>query len=190
MLTDARESANTVEGKGQNVTAISAGGFDPQSTPIAAQSSPQQLDDLDHKILGFLQEDGRMSYRKIARELDVSEGTVRFRVNKLQTSGALRIVVIADPFTLGYRILGFMLLKLTPSRHEAIVEEISQWEEITYVSSLASTSDVFLQFVSRDQEHMHELLHERLGQIEGVLSIETHTELKIHKVAYGYPIEH
>lgn len=152
--------------------------------------APQQVDKLDHRILGLLQQDGRMSYRQIARDLDVSEGTIRFRVNKLQSSGALRIVVIADPFTLGYRILGFMLLKVNPALHDEVVDEVSAWEEATYVSSLASTSDIFLQFVCRDHEHMHELLHKRLGQINGVLSVETHTELKIHKVAYGYPIEH
>lgn len=178
--------------EGNAILAVDVPASNPDAQGKTGQQGglPQQVDAMDHKILGMLQQDGRMSYRQIARELGVSEGTIRFRVNKLQSSGALRIVVIADPFTLGYRILGFMLLKVTPGKHDEVVEAVSSWEESTYVSSLASTSDIFLQFVCRDHEHMHELLHDRLGQLEGVLSVETHTELKIHKVAYGYPIEH
>jgi DNA-binding Lrp family transcriptional regulator len=44
------------------------------------------LDALDVKILEFLQIDGRMPFTKIAKELSVSEGTVRARVNRLTRS--------------------------------------------------------------------------------------------------------
>ncbi|MEN6293048.1 MAG: AsnC family transcriptional regulator, partial [Methanobacterium sp.] len=37
---------------------------------------PTKLDEIDRKILNLLNEDGRMSYRKISRELDISVGTV------------------------------------------------------------------------------------------------------------------
>ncbi|MEB4616498.1 Lrp/AsnC family transcriptional regulator [Leucobacter sp. M11] len=148
----------------------------------------QAPDSLDQQILGLLQTDGRMSYRKIARELDVSEGTIRFRVNRLQDSGALTIIAIADPFQMGYRILAFVLLRSAPGKQASVIEEISTWDEATYVSSLASTSDIYFQFVSRDNDHLNEILHERIAGIDGVLSFETHMELKIHKVSYGYPI--
>ena len=50
------------------------------------------VDDLDRQILRRLQQDGRMPYRQIARELGVSEGTIRGRANRMEELGVLSIV--------------------------------------------------------------------------------------------------
>lgn len=153
-----------------------------------SDSQPAQLDDVDHQILRLLQADGRRSYRQIARELEVSEGTVRFRVNKLQESGALTIIAIADPFQLGYRIMAFLLLKVEPGKQNDVVNAISTWEEATYVSTCIGNADIYFQFVCRDNDHLYDILQNRIPTIGGILSYETFMELKIHKVSYGYPI--
>ena len=41
------------------------------------------MDELDRKIVGILQQDGRASNAKIARQLGVSEGTIRRRLKRL-----------------------------------------------------------------------------------------------------------
>ena len=41
------------------------------------------MDELDRKIITLLQLDGRASNAKIAREVSVSEGTVRRRLRRL-----------------------------------------------------------------------------------------------------------
>lgn len=146
------------------------------------------LDEVDRKILAKLQEDGRQSYRQIARDLDVSEGTVRFRVNKLQDSGVLTIIAIADPFRLGYRIMAFLLLKVRPGKQDRVLNRLASWEETTYVSTCIGNADIYLQFVCRDNDHLSEFLQEKIGSIDEVVSYETFMELKIHKVSYEYPI--
>jgi len=60
------------------------------------------LDKLNESIVDLLQIDGRMPYAEIAAKLDVSEGTIRNRVNGMKSSGALRIVAIADPVHVKY----------------------------------------------------------------------------------------
>jgi len=51
-----------------------------------------EFDDIDRAILRELQEDGRRSFRAIARSVGVSEGTVRARVRR----GRLRVTVRDD----------------------------------------------------------------------------------------------
>ncbi len=80
-----------------------------------SEISVEGLDDIDRGILRLLQGDGRMPYRQIARELGVSEGTVRIRTGRMQESGVLNIVAIADPFRLGYRVLAFLLVGSNPA---------------------------------------------------------------------------
>ncbi|MFM2372947.1 MAG: hypothetical protein RIS85_2669, partial [Pseudomonadota bacterium] len=53
-------------------------------------------DDLDRNIALMLSEDARLSFRKIAADLGVTEGTVRGRVKRLQQAGLLKFVPIID----------------------------------------------------------------------------------------------
>ena len=49
-----------------------------------------KIDDLDRKILEFLQNDGRMAASHIADELDISIPTVTDRIKKLSESGVIQ----------------------------------------------------------------------------------------------------
>jgi DNA-binding Lrp family transcriptional regulator len=53
-------------------------------------------DQLDRDIARMLADDARLSFRKIAADLDVTEGTVRGRVKRLQNAGLLKLVPILD----------------------------------------------------------------------------------------------
>ena len=70
------------------------------------------LDGTDQAILRALQENGRRPYRDIAREIGVSEGTVRGRVRKLEHVGALRFLAFVDPMQLGHSVLALMLVRV------------------------------------------------------------------------------
>jgi Lrp/AsnC family transcriptional regulator for asnA, asnC and gidA len=152
----------------------------------AAQKPDLPLDDLDRKITRHLQEDGRRSYREIARALDVPEGTVRWRARRLIDSGALRIVAIPDPFRLGYRILAFVLLRVEPGTQEKVIDALVSWPEVTYVSSCTGHVDIYIQVVCRDHDQLFQMLSRKIPDIGGVTSTETFMELKMHKVSYVY----
>lgn len=53
-------------------------------------------DQLDRDIALMLAQDARLSFRKIAADLGVTEGTVRGRVKRLQNAGLLKLVPILD----------------------------------------------------------------------------------------------
>lgn len=53
-------------------------------------------DQLDRDIAVMLAQDARLSFRKIAADLGVTEGTVRGRVKRLQNAGLLKLVPILD----------------------------------------------------------------------------------------------
>lgn len=53
---------------------------------------PHELDDLDIGIVTSLQEDGRKSFRQIARELDISTPTVQARYQRLVNIGLIKSV--------------------------------------------------------------------------------------------------
>ena len=71
-----------------------AGGRDPDNRII--------LDDLSKQIIEQLQQDGRRSYAAIGKAVGLSEAAVRQRVQRLIDVGAMQIVAVTDPMTLGF----------------------------------------------------------------------------------------
>lgn len=53
---------------------------------------PHELDDIDVAIVTSLQEDGRKSFRQIARELDISTPTVQARYQRLVNIGLIKSI--------------------------------------------------------------------------------------------------
>ena len=49
-----------------------------------------ELSELDEKILERLSDDSRKAFTKIAKELDVPDTTIHFRVKKLKDSGIIK----------------------------------------------------------------------------------------------------
>ena len=60
------------------------------------------MDLIDKKIVSMLGLDGRLSNAQMARELDVSEGTIRRRVKNLLETKTISIVAASDPKKLGF----------------------------------------------------------------------------------------
>jgi DNA-binding Lrp family transcriptional regulator len=69
--------------------------------PIRLPAPRIDLDEIDIAVMQQLIDDGRQSSRNIARRLNVSEGTVRARVNRLIQSGLIRVVAMVEPVALG-----------------------------------------------------------------------------------------
>lgn len=157
------------------------------SYPPEEPGAELSLDELDVEIIRHLQEDGRRSYREIGRALQIAEATVRWRVRRLLDARALRIVAIADPFRIGFRVLAFVLIAVEPGRQRDAIRALVAFPEVTYVSACTGRFDIYVQVVCRDHDHLFSLLSERIPEITGVTKTETFTELRWYKISYRYP---
>ena len=64
-----------------------------------------KLDNTDHEIIKQLTHDGRKSYRQIAKDLNISVGTITNRINKLTKIGIIKgFQIQLDYAALGYSI--------------------------------------------------------------------------------------
>jgi Lrp/AsnC family transcriptional regulator for asnA, asnC and gidA len=147
-----------------------------------------KLDDVDRRIIGALQADGRRPYSRIAAELDVSEGVVRYRAQKLEQAGVLQVVGIADPLRIGFDRMALLGLKVRPGSLEAVCAAVTAFPETSYVAAIAGSFDVLVEVVCRDTAHFTELLTQRVHHVDGVVSAESFLVLEIHKMAYGWGV--
>ena len=64
-----------------------------------------ELDNTDYQIIKQLRKDGRKSYRQIAKELNLSVGTITNRVQKLKETGIIK----GFQLELNYELLGYTI---------------------------------------------------------------------------------
>jgi Lrp/AsnC family transcriptional regulator for asnA, asnC and gidA len=158
----------------------------PAGDPGRLQLGSENLDELDAGIFEHLQQDGRRSYRAIARDLGVPEATVRFRVNRLVREGIVHPTATIHPQRLGGLLVTLLLRVQVPQRH-AVIAELASWPEVMYLSSCAGGADLMLQVVTSGLDGLNALLTERLGQVRGVTEVETVIELEVVKAKYAFP---
>jgi Lrp/AsnC family transcriptional regulator for asnA, asnC and gidA len=144
-----------------------------------------QVDETDVAILSALQEDGRRPFTEIARALGVAEGTVRQRVARLQRLGIVQIVGVVNPSRLGMRrlVIGVQVRGRPVS---GIEKAIRAFPEVDYVAVSTGGYDMVLMAACRDDDHVLDLVSERLRKIPGVDGLDVISVLKETKDAYRY----
>ena len=149
-------------------------------------AEPTQLDDLDASIIEELYREPRAAYREIARRLEVSEGTIRTRVRRLQDSGTLLFTAFVDPAKFGRSVLAVALVDVVPSHHTATVDELVEWHEVVYLSTLFGEHALQLQLAGESEKHLWELL-QRVQALPGVTGVHSQIETEVHKIRYIAP---
>jgi Lrp/AsnC family transcriptional regulator for asnA, asnC and gidA len=146
---------------------------------------PDELTDLDKRIIEHLQADGRRPFTQIAAALGVSEAAVRARTNRLIERDILQIVGVADPGKLGFQqaLIG---IRCEPGRLVAVADALAALPEVDYVVVTAGRFDILIETVSEDNEGLLQFLNDRLQRIDGVRETETFTYLRLVKQTYQF----
>ena len=143
------------------------------------------MDELDRRIIGLLQLDGRASNAKIAREVGVSEGTVRRRLRRLIIDDVVKVIAVPNLEKLGYATTALIGLQTGPGMSDSVAEAIAALEEAHYVAITTGAYDIFIWAGLESAESLGTFLRTKVGTIEGVIRTETFVNLAIKKRTYG-----
>jgi Lrp/AsnC family transcriptional regulator for asnA, asnC and gidA len=157
------------------------------TTLAAVQQSAAHtlLDDVGKAIVEQLQEDGRRPYATIGRAVGLSEAAVRQRVQRLQEAGVIQIVAVTDPLQLGFRRQAMVGVR-TEGDLVAVADALSALPEVDYVVITAGSFDLLVEAVCEDDEHLLELVGQRIRSVPGVRSTETFVYMKLRKQHYNW----
>ena len=145
------------------------------------------LDDTSKAIIEQLQLDGRRSYAAIGKAVGLSEAAVRQRVQRLTEAGVMQVVAVTDPLELGFDRQAMIGIKAEGSL-EPIADELAKMDEVEYVVITAGSFDLLAEVLCESDEHLLQVLSERIRQIEGVKATETFVYLKLVKQTYSWGV--
>jgi DNA-binding Lrp family transcriptional regulator len=137
-------------------------------TPATALRAPVMPDATDQAIIDLLRSDGRMPYRAIARELGLTENTVRARVRRLEESNTMRVVAVTDIEAAGFSMLLAIGVQVDSRSPEAVARDLALFPEVFSVNVVVGAQDIEILVVAEDQAALNELVGERLATVPGV----------------------
>jgi Lrp/AsnC family transcriptional regulator for asnA, asnC and gidA len=151
-----------------------------------ARTTPP-LDDVSKAIIEQLQQDGRRSYAAIGKVVGLSEAAVRQRVQRLIESGVMQVVAVTDPLELGFARQAMVGVRVSGSL-EPVADRLAELDEVDYVVITAGSFDLLVEVVCETDEHLLELISERIRTVEGVVATETFMYLSLRKQTYSWGV--
>lgn len=146
------------------------------------------LDEIDRRVIKILQVDGRRPNTEIARELKVSETTIRKRVAQLVSRGLINIVAVPTPRAAGMNMSAIIGISVTLPKLKEISEELKSIREVRYVGLSTGRYDIIVEAFFFDQQHFLDFIASRLSRMDGITSLETSMILDIVKFSYEWEI--
>lgn len=140
---------------------------------------PVEIDQVDHKIISLLQQDGRMSNSEIARKLGVAEGTVRHRIERLLNEGLIKITAVPDPAKLGFDISVIIGVQAELDKIDQVCRHLAALKEVRSVAHTTGAYNVVLEALFPSHNELLTFLTRGLTGVPGLVRTET-----LHVIRY------
>ena len=137
------------------------------------------IDDIDRRLIAFLNRDGQAGNKAIAARLGVSEGTVRNRLHKLIAAGMLRVTGQINPDDAPAKQLMLLGIRIACSKDLAKkAAEIARLEDVLSAHITAGRYDILAEVWVDAKGGLITFLGQTLAKIDGIASTETFLVMK------------
>jgi Lrp/AsnC family transcriptional regulator for asnA, asnC and gidA len=144
-----------------------------------------KIDSINIAIIRHLR-NGRESFKKIAKDLGVSENTVRGRVNHLIAEGVLNITGLVNPEKLPGHKTVIIGVKLSTMNLLNKAKEFSRLKGVVSACVVTGRFDIILTVLFSKEFRLLDFISEEVSKIEEIQSIETFVVFKGYNMMVPY----
>ncbi|MDT0455572.1 Lrp/AsnC family transcriptional regulator [Streptomyces sp. DSM 41527] len=134
---------------------------------------PVGFDALDRRLVHALQLDGRAPFSRIAAVLGVSDQTVARRYTRHRTSGALKVLGLADAQALG-DITWLVRVQCAPDAAVSVAEALARRTDTSWVSLMSGGTEIAAVCRAPSSDHSDALLLQKLPRTPSVVGVTAH----------------
>ncbi len=135
------------------------------------------FDNIDKKILNILQEEGRITNTKLAKEIGISPPSMLDRVKRLENSGAIeKFVALVDMEKTGFGLLALIMVSLSLhqiSSLENVKDSLIKLDEVLECYQVSGDVDFLLKVATKDMNSYKDFVNNKLSGIAGIQNIKT-----------------
>lgn len=134
-------------------------------------------DDIDIAILDILQNDGRISFSDLARQINLSQPAVYNRVKRLEKRGLIRnYVALLDRELIGYDLLCFIHINIQAHSYDRISEfreAVLNLPQVMECHHLTGTYDYLLKVALRNRADLERFVVEKITSLPSINHVQT-----------------
>lgn len=134
-----------------------------------------QIDNLDRQILDIISKNARVPYLEVARECGVSGAAIHQRVQRLIKIGVIKGSEFkVDPVLVGFKTCAYIGIFLEhPGHFREVVKKLKDIPEIIECHYTTGNYSLFIKVYTRDNEHLKEILTDKIQNIPSIVRTET-----------------
>ncbi|MBW7980955.1 transcriptional regulator AsnC [Enterobacillus tribolii] len=134
-----------------------------------------QIDNLDRGILEALMENARTPYAELAKQFNVSPGTIHVRVEKMKQAGIITgACVRISPKKLGYDVCCFIGIILKSAKdYPSALSKLESLEEVVEAYYTTGHYSIFIKVMTRSIDALQNVLINKIQTIDEIQSTET-----------------
>jgi len=148
------------------------------------------LDDIDLKILTYLQPDARLQNAELARKVGMAPSAVLERVKKLEQKGVIKAYTTRiEPAALNLRLLAFIFIRSSEGPGDTPTSRlIAKIPEVLEVHHIAGEDCYLVKVRTEDTLSLVHLMRDRFSKIPNIVSTKTTIVLETVKEENYLPV--
>ena len=147
------------------------------------------MDAIDRRILGVLQDDGRLPVAELAKRVGLSVSPCWRRLRALEDAGVVRgytALVAPEAVGVGLNVFVYVALKLHSA--DAFEAEMARREQVLECYAMSGDEDYLLHVMVADVEALERFVRTDLIHMPGVERVRTSLALKTVKHTTALPL--
>lgn len=141
-----------------------------------------KLDKIDYKILGLLQENCRITTKKLSEKLNLSTSPVFERIKKLEKEGYIdNYVALLNERKIGLKqtiFIGVTLKGHTRSFLEKFLKQVNSFPEVMECYQVSGNFDYLLKIVIEDMDAYEKFVQTKLSLISELGNVHSYIAIK------------
>ena len=141
----------------------------------------EKIDNLDRKILQIIMKNARIPSKDVAVECGVSRAAIHQRIQRMIDMDVITgSGYNVNPKALGYATCTYIGVKLDRgSMYRDVVPELEKIREVVECHFTTGPYTMLIKLYARDNQHLMELLNDKIQHIPGVAATETLISLEM-----------
>jgi DNA-binding Lrp family transcriptional regulator len=140
------------------------------------------MDELDEKILKILSENCLTPFVRISKKLHVAEGTIRYRVKRLEKRGILHdFRAVIDPVHLGLGTAAFIAITVMPQFMPHVASVLAGLKNVLGIYETHTYGDLLLMVRTANSSELSDFITSEIKTVQGVTGSQVIPVLKVWK---------
>jgi DNA-binding Lrp family transcriptional regulator len=156
------------------------------------EKNKKQFDEIDQKLLNLLQENSRITIRKLSEKLFLSTTPIYERIKKLEKAGLIKqYITLLDPKKIDKNLIVYISINLashTKKAVESFEREIDKLDEVTECYYVSGNYDFLLKVYCRDMDDYHDFITDKLSVIDNISQFYSSFVLTNSKLTYKFKL--